>query len=63
LLRGKPNVGFDDVRRVAAPAMAHRLVLDYAARLESWDGRRIVAALLEAIPEVERGLPQTLEAS
>jgi MoxR-like ATPase len=62
LLRGKPNVGFDEVRRVAAPAMAHRLVLDYAARLEGWDGRRVVTALLEAIPEVERGLPQTLEA-
>jgi MoxR-like ATPase len=62
LLRGKPNVGFDDVRRVAPPAIAHRLVLDYAARLEGWDGRRIVAALLEAVPEIERGLPQTLEA-
>jgi len=62
LLRGKPNVGFDEVRRVAAPAMAHRLVLDYAARLEGWNGRRLVAALLEAVPEIERGLPQTLEA-
>jgi MoxR-like ATPase len=62
LAGGKPNVGFDDVRRVAAPAMAHRLVLDYSARLEGWDGRRVVEALLEAIPEIERGLPQTLEA-
>jgi MoxR-like ATPase len=62
LLRGKPNVGFDDVRRVAAPALAHRLVLDYTARLEGWDGRRVVAALLEAVPEAERGLPQTLGA-
>ena len=62
LLRGKPNVGFDEVRRVAAPALAHRLVLDYAARLEGWDGRRIVAAVLDAVPEIERGLPQTLEA-
>jgi MoxR-like ATPase len=62
LLRGKPNVGFDDVRRVAAPAIAHRLVLDYAARLEGWDGRRVVASLLDAVPEIERGLPQTLEA-
>ena len=62
LLRGKPNVGFDEVRRVAAPAMAHRLVLDYAARLEGWDGRRVVAALLESVAELERGLPQTLEA-
>jgi MoxR-like ATPase len=62
LLRGKPHVGFDDVRRIAAPAMAHRLVLDYAARLEGWNGRRVVAALLDAVPEVERGLPHTLEA-
>ena len=62
LLRGKPSVGFDEVRRVAAPAMAHRLVLDYSARLEGWDGRRVVASLLDAIPEAERGLPQTLEA-
>jgi MoxR-like ATPase len=62
LLAGKPNVGFDDVRRVAAPAMAHRLVLDYAARLEGWDSRRVVAALLETIPEIERGLPQALDA-
>jgi MoxR-like ATPase len=62
LLRGRPNVGFDDVRRVAPSAMAHRLVLDYAARLEGWDGRKVVSALLEAVPEVERGLPQTLEA-
>ena len=61
LLQGKPHVGFDDVRRVAAPAIAHRLVLDYAARLEGWDGRRVVGALLDAIPEIERGLPRTLE--
>jgi len=62
VLRGKPNVGFDEVRRVAAPALAHRLVLDYTARLEGWDGRRVVAALLESISDVERGLPQTLGA-
>jgi MoxR-like ATPase len=62
LLRGKPNVGFDEVRRVALPALAHRLVLDYAAKLEGWDGRRVIGAILEAVPEVERGLPQTLEA-
>ena len=48
-------------RRVAAPALAHRIVLDYAARLEGYDARQIVAALLEAVPEVERGLPVTLE--
>jgi MoxR-like ATPase len=63
LTRGKPNVGFDEIRRVAAPALAHRLVLDYAGKLEGWDGRRVIAALLEAVPEVERGLPETLKAA
>jgi len=62
LLRGKPNVGFDEVRRIAGPALAHRLVLDYSAKLEGYDGRHIVAALLDDVSEVERGLPQTLEA-
>jgi MoxR-like ATPase len=62
LLKGKPNVGFDDVRRVAAAAMAHRLVLDYTAKLEGWNGRRLVDALLAGVPEIERGLPQTLDA-
>ena len=62
LLRGKPNVGFDEIRRVAPAALSHRLVLDYSARLEGWTGRRLLAALLEAVPDVERGLPQTLEA-
>jgi MoxR-like ATPase len=61
LLRGKPNVGFNEIRRVAPAALSHRLVLDYSARLEGWSSRRLVAALLDAVPEVERGLPQTLE--
>jgi MoxR-like ATPase len=61
LMHGKPNVGFNEVRRVAPAALSHRLVLDYSARLEGWNGRRLLAALLETVPEVQRGLPQTLE--
>src|SRR5688572_8534699 len=53
LMRGKPNVGFDEIRRVAPAALSHRLVLDYSARLEGWSGRRLLAALLEAVPDVE----------
>ncbi len=62
LMHNKPNVGFDDVRRIAGPALSHRLVLDYTAKLEGWNGRRVVAAMLEAVPDVERGLPKTLDA-
>src|SRR5262249_30549168 len=40
LLAGKPNAGFDEVRRVAPSVLGHRLILDYAARLEGWSPRR-----------------------
>lgn len=60
LLSGKPNVGFDEVRRVAASVLGHRLILDYAARLEGWDSRRMVNRLLETVPEIPRSLPQDL---
>ncbi|MFT5289041.1 MAG: MoxR-like ATPase [Planctomycetota bacterium] len=62
LLAGKPNVGFDDVRAVAAHALVHRLVLDYRARLDEVDGHAVVAAVLETTPEVGEALPAELEA-
>jgi len=57
LLAGKPNVGFDDIRAVAVPAMGHRLVLDYRARLDQKGGADIVRSLLEHVPEVAASLP------
>ena len=62
LLSGKPNVGFDEVRRVAGSVLGHRIILDYAARLEGWDSQRMVEWLLETVPEVPRTLPQDLKA-
>lgn len=63
LLAGKPNVGFDEVRRVADSVLGHRLILDYAARLEGWDSRRMVIRLLETVPEIPRSMPQDLKHS
>jgi MoxR-like ATPase len=51
LLAGKPNVGFDDVRAVAVSALAHRLVLDYRARLDGVRGADVVHSVLAAIGE------------
>src|SRR4029453_2912917 len=51
LLGGKPNVGFDDVRAVAVSALAHRLVLDYRARLDGVRGTDVVRAVLAAVAE------------
>ncbi len=61
LLAGKPNAGFDEVRRVAPCVLGHRLLLDYAARLEGWDSYRLVDRLLEVVSEVPRDLPEDLK--
>jgi len=61
LLAGRPNVDFSDVERVAVPALAHRLVLEHAARLDGLDGRAVVRRLLEAVPVAPRPLPSELK--
>ncbi len=63
LLAGKPNVGFDEVRRVAKSVLSHRLILDYSARLEGWTPQRMVDLLLDAVPEVARELPADVRAN
>jgi MoxR-like ATPase len=54
LARGKPNVGFDEVREVAMAVLNHRLVLSYEAGLEKVTADKVVTSLLEAVPEVVR---------
>ncbi len=61
LLAGKPNVGFDEVRRVAHSVLCHRLILDYAARLEGWTPQKMVDRILESVPEIGRELPEDLQ--
>jgi MoxR-like ATPase len=61
LLAGKPNVGFEDVRRVASSALSHRLILDYTARLEGWTPQKMVDRLVEIVPEVSRQVPKDLK--
>jgi len=58
LLEGKPNAGFDDVHAVAVPAMAHRLVLDYKARLDGVTGAELVADVLTSVTELAESLPK-----
>jgi len=57
LLAGRPHVDFQDVARVAVPALAHRLVLDHAARLEGVTAASIVRAVLAAVDPLRRPLP------
>ena len=57
LVAGKPNAGFEEVRLVAASVLGHRLILDYAARLEGWTPRKMVERLLETVPDIGRDIP------
>ncbi|MGV3622818.1 MAG: AAA family ATPase [Archangium sp.] len=55
LAKGKPNVGFDEVRDMAAAVLNHRLVLSYEAGLERVSSEVVAQQLLAAVPEVPRG--------
>lgn len=58
----RPNVSFDDVRRVAPAALNHRVLLDYSARMEGWTPSRVVLHLMEAVDELGRSLPEDVKA-
>jgi MoxR-like ATPase len=58
LLAGRPTVGFDDVKAVAAPVLNHRLVLNYKARFDGVSAAAIVAKLLADVDETGIKLPR-----
>jgi MoxR-like ATPase len=51
LVAGRYNVAFDDLRKMAWPAMRHRLILNFEAEAERVDPDAIVAEVLEQVPE------------
>ncbi len=55
LAKGKPNVGFDEVKELVPAVLNHRLVLSYEAGLERVSADVVARQLLDAVPEVQRG--------
>jgi MoxR-like ATPase len=55
LLKGKPNVGFDEVGEVAPAALNHRLILSHEAALEGVSGASLAKQLVALVPEIDRG--------
>ena len=51
LLRGRPAVAPEDVRRVAHPVLRHRVLVNYAAEAEGIGTEQVIDALLEHVPE------------
>ena len=51
LLEGRLNVAFDDVRALAAPALRHRIVLNFEGEAEGLNTDEIVGEVLSKIGE------------
>jgi MoxR-like ATPase len=56
-IRGRDFVLPDDVKLLAEPTLAHRIIIGPAARMRGYDSRSVVADLLRSIP-----VPQASEA-
>ena len=51
LLAGRYNVAYDDVRKMARPALRHRLILNFEAEAARIDPDAIVEDVLKTVPE------------
>ena len=49
-LAGRPEVGAEDIRAVAAPVLRHRIVLSYTAEAEGQSPDTVISRLLEEVP-------------
>ncbi len=52
LLDGRFNVSFEDARKVAAPALRHRILLNFEGEAENLNTDAVVAAVLKETPTV-----------
>ncbi|HEV2109673.1 MAG TPA: MoxR family ATPase [Thermomicrobiales bacterium] len=52
LLEGRLNVGFEDVRAVAVPALRHRVMLNFDAEAGGTAADDVLHQMLEEVPEV-----------
>ena len=51
LIEGRLNVSYDDVRAVAAPALRHRLILNFDAESSGATADDVLDQLIAALPE------------
>jgi MoxR-like ATPase len=63
LVEGRMNASFEDVRALAVPVMAHRIVLDHDARLEGRTAASVVESLVGSVPAQEREASGVLKAA
>jgi MoxR-like ATPase len=49
-MRGRDYMLPDDVQRVAAPVLSHRIILSSQSRLRGRDAESLVREIIEAVP-------------
>ncbi|MEK7449315.1 MAG: MoxR family ATPase, partial [Planctomycetota bacterium] len=54
ICQGRYNLSFEDIRKVACPALRHRLILNFEGEAEGIKADVIIRNLLETIPELPR---------
>jgi MoxR-like ATPase len=52
LVKGRYNVAFGDIREAAAPALRHRLILNFEAEAEGIRPDALIEKILQEVPEV-----------
>jgi MoxR-like ATPase len=52
---GRANVAFSDIRRLAAPALRHRLILSFEGQADGVAPDQIVRGVLEGVAETQAG--------
>ncbi len=57
LLNGRFNVAFDDIRKVAMPALRHRIILNFEGEAEGIEVDDVIAACIKDVPVREKGSP------
>jgi MoxR-like ATPase len=60
LLYGRMNASFEDVAAIAKPVLAHRVLLDYSARLTGQTSAGVIDAVLAEVPVQDRETPSLL---
>ena len=61
LLDGRPSVGFEDVRAVAAAVLNHRMILNYKSRFDKIGELAIIDGLLNSLDEAGLNLPAEVQ--
>lgn len=54
LMDGRFNVSCDDIRKVAYPALRHRVILNFEGEAEGVDTNSILETIIEATPETKK---------